>query len=88
MRFLLLRLMSSVPDIYSRLTKIAIRLEELESSIIRLEMEKEDLKREQKELREKLSGVNSKTDLDNWRANQRSTIDLLREEIGSDIFDV
>ena len=82
-------------SISADLFNYASEIESLEQEIVRLKLHMEELKSrrvelmdKRAELRKRLSARQSTVDFANWQRGQHMTMDLLREEVGGDVFDV
>lgn len=73
-------------SITSRLCDIAIELESIDAKLVQLMVQKDELQRLRTKLKAELERDNGEEAMSDWRIGQQMTIDLLKEEVGHDVF--
>ena len=73
-------------SITSRLCDIAIELESIDAKLVQLMVQKDELQRLRTKIKAELERDNGEEAMSDWRIGQQMTIDLLKEEVGHDVF--
>ncbi len=80
--------METVGSITAKLCDLSMAVESIDRQLIQLFCRKSDLQQLQTDLRTRLRELESQQSLADWQVGQRMTIDLLRSEVGEDVFQI
>lgn len=76
--------MAGIQDLSDRILKLSIEIEDIERSLIQLQLRKDELEAERAKLRKKRDRQNRSQDIANWRVGANMALDLLKKKVGDD----
>ena len=76
--------MAGIQDLSDRILRLSIEIEDIERSLIQLQLRKDELEAERAKLRRKRDKQNRSQDVSNWRVGANMALDLLKKKVGDD----